>query len=223
MEEKAEEEDERPGLYMAQVCTLTSDGDTSAAQEVNLNEEKVIFVPSLDGIWYLDSSASSHMTGCREMFMVLDESVRGTVRFGVGSVVRIEGRSTVVFECLTGDQRVLGHVYYMPSLKSNIISLGQLDETGCKITIEDGVMRILDKARKIMARVGRKGKRLYTVRLQIAFPISLLALKDDDAWLWHGRHGHLHFRALSNLSSKSIWCGGYRRSNTFTSSATAAQ
>ena len=53
--------------------------------------------------------------------------------------------------------------------------MGQLDETGCKITIEDGVMRILDKARKIMARVGRTGNRLYTVRLHIASPVSLLA------------------------------------------------
>ena len=65
-------------------------------------------------------------------------------------------------------------------------------------------MCILDKARKMMAQVGRTGNRLYTVRLQIAFPVSLLAQKDDDAWLWHGRYGHLHFRALNNLSSKAM-------------------
>ena len=64
---------------------------------MNLNEEKVIPVPSPDGIWYLDSGASSHMTRCREMFTVLDESVHDTVRFGDGFVVRIEGCDTVVF------------------------------------------------------------------------------------------------------------------------------
>jgi hypothetical protein len=56
---------------------------------VNLNEEWVVHVPSPDGVWYLDSSASSNMTGCRDMFSTLDETVHGTVRFGDGSVIRI--------------------------------------------------------------------------------------------------------------------------------------
>ena len=55
-------------------------------------------------VWYLDSGASSRMPGCRGMFSMIDETVRGTVRFGDGSVVRIDGRGTVMFECLTGDQ-----------------------------------------------------------------------------------------------------------------------
>jgi hypothetical protein len=32
----------------------------------------------LDG-WYLDTSATHHMTGCRELFTDLDTSTRGTV------------------------------------------------------------------------------------------------------------------------------------------------
>jgi hypothetical protein len=70
---------------------------------VNLNEERMIPVPSPSGIWYLDSGASSHMTGTRDMFTTLDEFVHGTICFGDGSVVNIQGRGTVVFECLTGD------------------------------------------------------------------------------------------------------------------------
>lgn len=198
------EEEEQPGLLMAQACTLVQISDAVDALEVNLNEERVVPVPSPAGVWYLDSGASSHMTGCRNMFTTLDESVHGTVRFGDGSVVKIQGRGTVVFECLTGDHRVLGDVYFIPSLRSNIVSLGQLDENGCKITIEGGVMCILDRSRKILARVTRTGNRLYTVRLQIASPVSLLAQKDDVAWLWHGRYGHLHFRALHSLAHKGL-------------------
>jgi hypothetical protein len=138
------------------------------------------------------------------MFTTLDESVHNTVRFGDGSVVNIQGRDTVVFECLMGDHSVLADVYFIPSLRSNIISLGQLDENGCKITIEGGIMCILDRARKILARVLRTGNRLYTVQLQIKTPVILLAQHDSDAWLWHGRFGHLHFRALHNLSHKAM-------------------
>jgi hypothetical protein len=137
---------------MAQVCTLVHASDIVDAQEVNLIEEWVVHVPSPDGAWYLESGAGSHVTGCRDMFSTLDETVHGTVRFGDGSIIRIQGRGTVVFKCLTGDHRVLGDIYFIPSLHSNIVSLGQLDENGCKIMITDGVMCILtDHARSSRA------------------------------------------------------------------------
>ena len=41
--------------------------------------------------------ASNHMTGCREVLSSLDTSVRGTVRFGDGSLVEIVGIGSVVF------------------------------------------------------------------------------------------------------------------------------
>jgi hypothetical protein len=50
-----------------------------------------------------------------------------------------------------GRSRILADVYFIPSLHNNIVSLGQLDENGCKITIEGGIMCILDRARKILA------------------------------------------------------------------------
>jgi hypothetical protein len=159
---------------MAQLCTLVHTSNP-VQQEVYLNEEHVIHVPSPDGLWFLDTGASSHMTYVCEMFTTLDETMHDTVRFGDGSVVSIKGRGTVVFQCLTSDHRILGDVYFIPSLRSNIISLGQLDENGCKITIEVGVMSILDLPRKVLARVNRTGNGLYTVRLTLATPVSLLA------------------------------------------------
>jgi hypothetical protein len=198
------EEEEGPGLLMAKVCLLTQINGNTGAWEVNLNEARVIPVPSPSGVWYLDSGASNHMTGARDMFSTLDESRHDTVHFGDGSIVNIQGSGTVVFECLTGDHRVLADVYFIPSLRSNIVSVGQLDENGCKITIEGGIMCILDRARKILVRINRTGNRLYTVRLQITTPVSLLAQHDSDAWLWHGRFGHLHFRALHNLAHKAM-------------------
>jgi hypothetical protein len=74
---------------------------------------------------------------------------------------------------VTGDQRVLGDVYFIPNLH-NIIFLGQLDEHGCKITICDGVMGMLDRPRKVLARVNRTRvrNRLYAVRLLLATPVA---------------------------------------------------
>ena len=41
--------------------------------------------------------ATNHMTSVRSAFFELDTGVHGTVRFGDGSVVDIEGRGTILF------------------------------------------------------------------------------------------------------------------------------
>jgi hypothetical protein len=115
-----------------------------APQAVYLNEEKVIPVPSIDGLWCFDIGASSHMTGLRHVFATMDETVHGTVKFGDGSVVGIHRKGSMIFRGLFGEQRVLTDIYFIPSLWSNIISLGQLDKCGYKVAISNGMMTIHD-------------------------------------------------------------------------------
>jgi hypothetical protein len=83
-----------------------------------------------DSLWYLDSDATNHMSGCRRAFVDIDTSIRGTVKFGDGSEVAIEGSGMVLFEGKTGEHLPLTGVYFIPRLTTNIISLRQLDEGG---------------------------------------------------------------------------------------------
>jgi hypothetical protein len=73
------------------------------------------------------------MTGCRASLTNLDESVRGAVRFGDGSKVEICGIGAVTISSKNSDHKVLSEVYYIPSLRCNIVSLGQLEEGGCRV------------------------------------------------------------------------------------------
>ncbi|XP_020191690.1 uncharacterized protein [Aegilops tauschii subsp. strangulata] len=189
------------GLMMA---TVTMGVMTSivAPQQVHLNEQKVYPESSPPGVWYFDIGATSHMKGERGMFTTLDESVQGSVKFGDGSHVAIRGRGSVIFRGQSANQRALSEVYFIPSLNSNIIYVGQLDEGGCKIEIHEGLMTIYDPGRRMMARVRRSRSRLYTAALTIDAPICLLTKSDDVTWRWHARMGHLHFRALRTMSSK---------------------
>jgi hypothetical protein len=122
-------------------------------------EEKKLFAALDDaaerdpGSWIVDSGASNHMTGCRTAFSDIDTGITGNVRLGDGSVVRIEGRGTVLFSCKNGEHRTLANTYLIPRLAANIISVGQLDETGFKVEAEDGVMRIWDEQRRLLARI----------------------------------------------------------------------
>jgi hypothetical protein len=133
------------------------------------------------------------MTGTKEAFTVLDESVHGTVKFGDGSLVIIRGRGSVLFKCQNGEHRVLTEVYYIPDLRSNIISLGQMDEAGCKVLIKNSELHIFDRPRKLVTCVSRSKNRLYIVSLNLTAPVCMLAKLNDVAWLWHARYGHLHF------------------------------
>jgi hypothetical protein len=105
------------------------------------------------------------------------------------------------------EHKVLTNVYYIPKLKSNILSLGQLEEAGCKIVLENGYLCVLDQERKLLMRAPRTGNRLYTVKPTVVAPICLLSKADDVAWKWHARYGHLNFRALHDLSKKDMVVG----------------
>ena len=94
---------------------------------------------------YLDSGASNHMTGSKASFSELDDDVTGTVKFGDGSRVAIQGRGTIIFRCQNGEHHALTDVYYIPQLRSSIISIGQLDERGSEVLIKDRVLRIRDR------------------------------------------------------------------------------
>ena len=105
--------------------------------------------------WYLDSGASNHMTGSKDSFSELDGDVTGTVKFGDGSRVAIQGRGTIIFRCQNGEHRALTDVYYIPQLRSSIIGIGQLDKRGSEVLIKDNVLRIRDREQRLLAKVKR--------------------------------------------------------------------
>jgi hypothetical protein len=72
------------------------------------------------------------------------------------------------------------------------------------VEIKDGVMRIWDRHRRLLAKVIRGINRLYVLNVQVAQPIYLAAHQDDEAWQWHEHFGHLHFESLKRLNAKGM-------------------
>lgn len=103
-----------------------------------------------------------------------------------------------------GAHKGLSDVYYMPKLRSNIISLGQLEENGCTITLEDGYLRIFDQGGKLLVKVPRTRNRLYIMNINLRMPVCLLSSISDSSWLWHAHYGHLNFEALRSLAQHAM-------------------
>jgi hypothetical protein len=166
---------------------------------VHLSEEKVIPMICPEGVWVLDTGASNHMTGTKSALSHLDESVSGSARFGDGSTVKICGLGALVVQGKQNQHKVFTSVYYIPQLKSNIISLGQLEEGGCDIRLFNGRLSVLDPENNLLISAPRTGNRLYTLKLDADSLVCFLAKHTDPAWKWHARFGHLNFRSLREL------------------------
>jgi len=201
--------DTEGALLVAQVCNVVRTV-AQGAQHVFLNQERVFPSKYDEGAWVLDTGATNHMTGCRSALATLDESVWGAVRFGDGSTVEIQGLGAIAIAGKNSDHRVLTEVYYIPSLKCNIVSLGQLEEAGCRVEIDHGIMTVFERHQSsgnadlgVLIRAERKN-RLYIMKVNLTALVCLLSKMDEEAWLWHARYGHLNFRSLCDLGSKQM-------------------
>lgn len=57
-------------------------------------------------------------------------------------MVTIEGRNTILFRCKGSKHHMLAGIYFIPRLTTNIVNLGQLDNNGHKVLIENNILRI---------------------------------------------------------------------------------
>lgn len=141
----AQLKDDEPALLMAQCIIGAEDIILLIEDKVSKGAKKVE-----ENTWYLDNGASNHMTGHREKFETLDKTVRGEVKFGDGSLVQIEGKGSIRIVCKNGEIRVLDGVYYIPTLRSNIISLGQLSEEGNRVVMNGENLWVYDRCGRLL-------------------------------------------------------------------------
>ena len=163
---------------------------------VFLNEEKVkpnTFETSLDksNVWYLDNGASNHMTGERSYFTTLDDSITGKVKFGDDSRIDIKGKGSVVFRFKDGVKKMMSNVYFIPALRSSIISLGQATKSGCEVRMKEDLLNIYDRDGRLLIRTSRGRNRLYKVALEAENARCLQVITSSDSSKWHGDWGIL--------------------------------
>ena len=200
-------------LLKLQETTETKDESTLEVEElmvqevVYLNEKNVnpkAFEASKDNIWYLDNRASNHMTGNRKYFKRIDESVTGKVRFGDDSRIDIKGKGSILFYSKDGGKKLLADVYYIPDLKSNIISFGQATEAGCDVRMRDEYLTLRDKDGKLITKAKRSPNRLYKVIIDIVTERCLQLSIPSESARWHARLGHIGRESMRSMINKEL-------------------
>lgn len=74
--------------------------------------------------WYLDSGCSNNMCRNKALFSYLDETYKCTVKLGNDSCISVMGKGNIKFHMKDNTVQTISSVFYIPELKSNLISMG---------------------------------------------------------------------------------------------------
>ncbi|XP_004296083.1 PREDICTED: uncharacterized protein LOC101303107 [Fragaria vesca subsp. vesca] len=96
---------------------------------------------SREDVWFLDSGCSNHMCGNKRWFSTIDEGFRHAVKLGNNTRMSVMGNGNIKLQ-VHGLTQVISDVYYVPELRNNLLSIGQLQERGLAILIQDGVCQV---------------------------------------------------------------------------------
>ncbi|KAL4278845.1 hypothetical protein GQ457_03G040090 [Hibiscus cannabinus] len=147
---------------------------------------------------------SNHMCGRKEWFVELDEKVRGRVIFGDDSHAEVKGKGKVMITQKNGEKKFITDVYYVPAMKSNIISLGQLLEKGYEVQMKNHSLSLKNKKGELVVQVDMTRNRLFTIDIESGEVKCMKTSVKDDSWLWHLRYAHLGFSGLKLLSKAKM-------------------
>ena len=81
-------------------------------------------------------------------------------------------------------------MFYVPSLKRNLLSAGQLLEKGYVIILRNETFEISDPSKGIIAIVKMSQNRLFPLKIENVQSCSMEEVK-NPSWLWHFPYGQL--------------------------------
>lgn len=101
--------------------------------------------------------------------------------------------------------KIISDVYYIPTLRSNILSMvSLLKVNGGKILMEGQKLWLCDGESNLIAIVFMTTDRMFSIDLQTVGPMCLKTCVEDPSRRWHMRFGHLNFEGLKEMGRKDM-------------------
>jgi len=155
--------------------------------------------------WYIDSGCSTHMTSQEELLTKINENYSGKVIFGDDSVSEVKGKGTVAIPTFHG-KKLIEDTLLTPTLKKNLLSVGQMMEQNYKLVFDNKECLIMDKLNQnaVIARGGMTEDRIFKPSFDSSNSQRLKVTKETNSKLWHYRMGHLNFQSLVLLRKQNM-------------------
>ncbi|CAL2234198.1 unnamed protein product [Prunus armeniaca] len=158
-----------------------------------------------NGEWYVDSGCSNHMTGDLKLLVDVRTNVTGKVQMPTGTLVNVAGIGSLMIDTEKG-RKYIREVMYLPGLKENLLSVGQMDQHGYCLVFGEGMCRVFDSPSMdyLIIKVPMKSNRCYPVSFLADNQLLMKTSFTQCTWMWHKRLGHLHFKGLKQLREKDM-------------------
>ncbi|KAM2744386.1 hypothetical protein PS2_020270 [Malus domestica] len=159
----------------------------------------------VNGDWYIDSGCSNHMTGNVDLLVDVRTNIAGKVQMPTGDLVNVAGMGSLVIDTNKG-RKYVRKVMYLPGLKKNLLSVGQMDEHGYFLVFGGGVCSVYDgpSLECLIMKVKKKVNMCYPLVLLSENQVVLKASVTHSTEIWHKRFGHLHLDGLKQLRDKDM-------------------
>ncbi|XP_019415271.1 PREDICTED: uncharacterized protein LOC109326848 [Lupinus angustifolius] len=122
------------------------------------------------------------LLSARDWFIQLDDSVRTRVKFADDSFITAEGMGKIVIKRKDGIEAYIYNVLYVPKMKNNLISLGQLLEKGYNICMKDRMLKIYNEEGNLILKAPLSQNRTFKIGIQLADHKCLKSIV-DETWV----------------------------------------
>jgi len=123
-----------------------------------------------EDMWFLDSWCSNHICGKKEYFTDFDGSFKGLMKLGNNSSMVVIGKGNVRLQ-VNGITQIITGVFYIPELKNNLLSIGQLQEKGFTIMFQNGTCKVFHPERDLIMETNMSLNRMFILHA-ISQPIA---------------------------------------------------
>jgi hypothetical protein len=147
--------------------------------------------------WLIDSGASKHMTGQRDILScLLENKFSQKVALGDDYQYSIKGVGESNYKLNLGTPMKMKDVLYVPGLTKNLLSISALEKKGFRIAFIDGevLMWAKGKTMKEAIIIGKEEGGLY--KLKGHSEATMTHAIENPCELWHRRLAHINYKAL---------------------------
>lgn len=147
------------------------------------------------------------MTGRKKWFIKINQSMKNKVKFADDSILVTKGIGDVSIRRMNGKKSLMSHVLYIPGIKCNILSIGQMLEKNYKIHMEYKVLRFIDSRGNLIMKALMSKIGTFNIELNVIEHGCLATTTSREEWIWHYRLGHLNFRYLNSMQINGMVSG----------------
>ncbi|GJU32733.1 retrovirus-related pol polyprotein from transposon TNT 1-94 [Tanacetum coccineum] len=183
------------------------DGNALCCEAAVANEGRKRFAD----VWLFNTGATFHMNARKEWFHQYKPISGGGFVYNCNDhELKIIGIGSIMVKMHDGTVRTIRDVRHVEGLKKNLLSLGQLDDLGCKVEIQNKIMKIIKGALVLMS--GEKvAANLYQLKGEIIEEAEASVASHSPshrvAVTWHQKLGHMSEQGMKILVERKLLLG----------------